>query len=46
MYPTLLAFCNEVSATLARLLAYIGAIVVLGLAAARDPKLRGRVAAR
>ena len=35
MYPTLLAFCNEMSATLARLLAYVGAIVVLGLVAAR-----------
>ena len=35
MYPTLFAFCNEMSATLARLLAYLGAIVVLGLVAAK-----------
>ncbi len=35
MYPTLLAFCNEMSATLARLLAYLGAIVVLGIVAAK-----------
>jgi hypothetical protein len=35
VYPTLLAFCNEMSATLARLLAYLGAIFVLGVIAAK-----------
>jgi hypothetical protein len=35
MYPTLLAYCQEMGAALARLLAYAGAIVVLGLIAAK-----------
>jgi hypothetical protein len=35
MYPTLLAYCQEMGAALARLLAYAGAIVALGLIAAK-----------
>jgi hypothetical protein len=35
MYPTLPGFCNEMSAMLARLLAYVGAIVVLGILVAK-----------
>jgi hypothetical protein len=35
VYPTLLAFCNEMGATLARLLGYTGAIVALGMIAAK-----------
>ena len=31
----LLAFCNEMSAMLARLLAYVGAVVALGMIAAQ-----------
>jgi hypothetical protein len=35
VYPTLLAFCNEMSAMLARLLGYVCAIVALGVIAAQ-----------
>ena len=35
MYPTLLACCQEMGAALARLLAYVGAVVALGLIAAK-----------
>jgi hypothetical protein len=35
VYPTLLAFCNEMSAMLARLLGHVCAIVALGVIAAQ-----------
>ena len=47
MYPTLLAFCNEMSAMLARLLGYVCAIVALGMIAAKmcgPPRVEAAVA--
>jgi len=47
MYPTLLACCQEMGAALARLLAYVGAVVALGLIAAKmcaPPRVEAAVA--
>jgi len=46
MYPTLLACCQEMGAALARLLAYAGAVVALGLIAAKmcaPPRVKAAV---
>ena len=47
MYPSLLAYCQEMGATLARLLAYAGAVVALGMIAAKmcgPPRVEAAVA--